>query len=140
MKFVIILIGLCVFLLVLPHILKRKVPAFTDENCIRAIVGEYAKNDYYGMKLMAHAIRNRKTLKGVYGYYAKHIEKEPKDIWVTASCAWFDSLNEFDPLQGAKEWRSTMDILKGHTPRNMFIVKGYDDTFYYKPNKQEKKS
>ena len=96
MKFLLLyLIVLIIGSITLGFYLKRHlVPAFTDDNCIRAIVGEYAvENDYTTMKLIAHAIRNRKTLKGVYGFYAKHSNKESRSIWVTAACAWFDSKN-----------------------------------------------
>lgn len=112
---------------------ERGIPAFTDDNCIRAIVGEYSvKNDYYGMKLIAHAIRNRKTLRGVYGFYAKHADRESKDIWESASLAWFDSLNEFDPLRGATAWLSSDDLKTHRQPRGMGLVKIYNGIFFYK--------
>ena len=110
----------------------RRVPEFTDANCIRALVGEYARDDYYGMKIMAHAIRNRKTLKGVYGYCAKHSKKESRHIWILASLAWFDSEKEKDPLQGAAEWRSRDDLSEHSIPKGMALVKIYDGNYYYK--------
>lgn len=110
----------------------KRPPLFTDDNCIRAVVGEYAVHDYEGMKLLAHAIRNRKSLKGVYGFYAAHILRENKDIWVIASCAWFDSLNEFDPLNGASEWRSYGDLQKGLKPKGMKLMQVHNGLYYYK--------
>ena len=115
---------------------ERQVPLFTDDNCIRAIVGEYAReDDYYGTKLMAHAIRNRKTLRGVYGFYARHSDHESKKVWENASLAWFDSLNEFDPLHGATEWRSIDDVRKHGHPKHFVLVEICNGTFYYKPLK-----
>lgn len=114
---------------------RKSVPEFTDKNCIQAIVGEYGKEDIYGMKLIAHAIRNRGTLEGVYGFNAKHIHKEPKNVWVLASLAWYESAYEQDPLRGAHEWRSVNDVRKGHTPNQMWLVKIYNGMYFYKqPN------
>lgn len=107
-------------------------PAFTNENCIQAIVGEYAKYDYKGMGLMAHAIRNRGTLKGVFGFYAAHVQREPKNIWVNASLAWFESKTEKDPLHGADEWRSSQDVERNRTPKHCKFIKFYNGIYFYK--------
>lgn len=124
---------LMVVVLLVLTLRPNQIPVFTDDNCIRAIVGEVSNENYEGMKLMAHAIRNRKTLKGVYGFKAHHIKTENRDIWMRASLAWFESLTESDPLQGANEWRSLVDLKHGHNPHNMRIVKIHNGTFYYKP-------
>jgi len=134
--FIVSFFMLCSVILGRQIIKKNKVPPFTDENCIQAIVGEYAaEDDYYGMKLLAHAIRNRKTLKGVNGFYAKHVKSESKIVWENASLAWFDSLNEWDPLSGANEWRSTVDVMQYGQPSGFALVKICNGTFYYKPLK-----
>lgn len=131
-----ILIGCLILSGLILWLRHPRVPAFTDENCIRAMVGEYAVNDYYGMTLLAHALRNRGTLKGVYGFYAKHIKTEPKEIWMTASLAWFESKNFIDPVQGAKEWRSRQDIHRGKVPHKMKLIKVYSGMYYFKPIKK----
>lgn len=115
------------------HFHRPNTPAFTDANCIRALIGEYAEDDYYGMTLMAHAIRNRGTLKGVYGFYAKHIKKEPKKIWITATLAWEEAKRyKLDLVSGATEWRSIEDVRRGHAPNGMWLVKIYNGTYFYK--------
>lgn len=116
--------------------IKNRTPEFNDTNCVRAIIGEYAVNDYKGLKLIAHAIRNRGTLRGVYGFYAKHINEEPKEIWVEASLAWVDSANEFDPLDGANEWRSQIDLKKHGRPKRFTLTKIYNGIYFYKPIKK----
>lgn len=110
----------------------RAAPVFCADNCIRALVGEYAVQDYEGMKLMAHAIRNRKTLRGVYGFYGMHTLNEPKEIWQCAYVAWFDSVNEADPLNGASEWRSKKDIKNHGYPQGFDLVKSYGGILYFK--------
>jgi hypothetical protein len=126
-----------VFTLVLTALLynfnRHKTPLYTDANCIRAMVGEYNESDPVGLKLMAHAIRNRKTLKGVYGYYNKNVYKTPKEIWITATLAWHNSKREMDPLNGASEWRSYDDLRRQRFPRNLKPVYRYKTTFFYKP-------
>lgn len=112
--------------------IHRRVPPFTDDNCIRALLGEYSLKDPYGLSLMAHAIRNRGTLKGVYGFHAAHVDHEPKIVWELASLAWFESENAHDPIRGASEWRSVNDVRRGHIPRGMYLVKIYNGTYFYK--------
>lgn len=108
----------------------------TDEKAIRAIVGEYARNDAKGMWYMAHAIRNRGTLKGVYGFNAKHNKKEPKYIWKLARDAWFSSGSQPDITKGATEWRSRDDIYRHGWPKGFMLTKYYDGVYYFKQTKQ----
>lgn len=106
---------------------------FTNDNAISAIVGEYAQEDIFGMKLIAHAIRNRGTLKGVYGVNAKHNKTESKRIWQLASLAWFESENEIDPTAGASEWRSEQDIQNHGWPEGFRQTMWYKGTYFLKP-------
>lgn len=110
---------------------KRKVPEFNDANCIRALVGEYAINDEYGMSLLAHALRNRGTLKGVYGFSAKHVLKESENIWTLAALVWLGSNFNADPVRGANEWRSFQDI-KRHGMPKLKLIKIYDGIYFFK--------
>lgn len=104
----------------------------TDKKAIASIVGEYARDDIYGMKLFAHAIRNRGTLKGVYGRYAAHNRKEPKEVWVAASLAWFESAHENDMLDGASAWYSYADLMKRGVPKGYRILRWYKGTVFFK--------
>lgn len=89
----------------------------TDDKAIAAIVGEYAEEDDHGMRLIAHAIRNRGHLRGVYGLNAKHSKYESRKIWVLAATAWFESAYEPDPLKGADSWWSKDDVKKKGFPK-----------------------
>lgn len=53
---------------------------------IKVIVGESANQGFKGMVAVGEVIRNRGSLKGMYGLNAKHHEKLL--IWVEASIAW----------------------------------------------------
>jgi len=75
----------------------------SDDLAIKAIMGEARGEGYKGMLAVACAIRNRGTLKGVYGVNAKFTEKEY--VWDMAKRAWAES--EFkDIADGATHWES----------------------------------
>ena len=118
---------------------KKDNISFTDDQAIAAIVGEYSKQDYSGMKIFAHAIRNRKTLRGVYGLYAKHSRKESKTIWELATLAWYESAAEVDTSFGSTAWYSRQDYERHHIPKGMKISLVYGNTIFFKPIKKEKK-
>lgn len=111
----------------------------TDQRAIAGIVGEYAVNDEYGMRIFAHAIRNRGTLKGVYGVYARHNLTEPGYIWELASLAWFESKNEADISNGADSWYSYRDYLKYGIPKGKQIVQGYGNTIFFKTTNKKRR-
>jgi hypothetical protein len=66
-----------------------KTPKFNDKNCIKAAMGEARGEGYKGLLAICCAIRNRGSLKGVYGTKAKF--KEPKWVWKLAKKAWKES-------------------------------------------------
>jgi len=74
-----------------------------ENKTIRAIMGEASGEGYKGMLAIACAIRNRGTLKGVYGVRAKHIDKEPQWVWDLAYQAYKDS-EKVDITNGATHW------------------------------------
>jgi hypothetical protein len=80
-------------------------PAIPADQAVRAIIGEAADQGYEGMLAVACAIRNRGTLKGVYGLGAKHIDKEPEWVWDLARKAWKNSA-ECDVTKGADHWEN----------------------------------
>lgn len=83
-------------------------PRFTEENIIRAILGESRSEGDDAMYAHACAIRNRKTLKGVYGATAR-MEEIPPALWQRASRAWHTSEYEGDVTLGSTHWLSTYD-------------------------------
>lgn len=96
---------------------------------IRAIVGEAANQDDYTMDCIAHAIRNRGTLKGVYGINAKHVDSEPPEVWKRAAEAWDISDGTYDLVHGAKNFGTAADFpLTADWPK---FTKHCGDFYFY---------
>jgi len=76
-----------------------------EKLAIRALIGEASGEGYRGMLAVAGALRNRGTLRGVYGVNAKHIDREPQWVWDMARKAWAASLDQ-DITGGADHWES----------------------------------
>lgn len=85
--------------------------AVPEEQAIRGIIGEASGEGYRGMLAIAAAIRNRGTLKGVYGVDAPHIKTEPQTTWAKARMAWEESKQK-DPTKGATVWGNEEDVRK----------------------------
>ena len=79
--------------------------AITEKEAVPCIIGEASSQGYIGMLAVAGAIRNRATLKGVYGCTAPHINREPQYVWNLASRAWRES-SSTDLTYGANSWES----------------------------------
>ena len=77
----------------------------SESQAVRAIIGEASSEGYEGMLAVAGAIRNRGTLKGVYGLKAKHVDREPKWVWDLAWKAWRASACN-DVTCGATHWEN----------------------------------
>ena len=101
-----------------------------DDDAIRAIVGEASGEGKDGMRAIASAIRNRGTLKGVYGLKAKHADKEPAWVWAMAKQAWEDSA-EHDFANGATHWEGTV-FKAPYWVKDFVLVKRVANTNYYK--------
>ncbi len=89
-------------------------PCFSQDipssRAVRAIIGEAENQGYLGMLYVACAIRNRETLKGVYGEHSQRIKnhsysEETKEL---ATVAWESSKtsDECKELNGAKNWEN----------------------------------
>jgi len=77
---------------------------FTDEEAVKAIVGEAASCPG-AMLAIAGAIRNRGTLKGVQGATAGHSKNETEFTFAIARSAWAVSRTN-DVSKGATHWFS----------------------------------
>lgn len=91
---------LSVFLSVIPA--KADI---SDEQAIKAVLGEARGEGFEGMYAVACAIRNRGTLRGVYGKDASMPDVTP-ELWQKASKAWYDSEDGEDPTFGATHWHN----------------------------------
>lgn len=113
--------------------------AYSDKQAINAIVGETAGEfgsdrilKKKAMFYVAWAIKNRKTLNGVYGYKAKHNAKEPKWIWAMAEVAWVETELYPDITFGADSWYSKEDVVKMGHPKNKQITCSFGNHVFYK--------
>ena len=105
--------------------------AYIDQEAIRAIIGESSNQGKIGMLKVASAIRNRGTLKGVYGLKAKHVDKEPQWVWDMAREAWQVSLYK-DYSNGATHWENIKVYGKPYWVKSMIKVDEYKDHIFYK--------
>lgn len=100
---------------------------FNDDNCIKALIGEAGGQSYEELYAHACALRNRGTLKGVYGLYSKQVSKASAETWQKASRAWHESEHGYDPTLGATHWLSEYD-LKHCKPERLAWAKSMDRT------------
>ncbi len=109
-------------------------PAFTPANVVKAIVGEAAGDGYAVQVAVACAIRNRGSLKGVYGVNAKHNATEPAWVWRQADRAWTES-GQHDVTRGATHFGNADDVHKG-TFRGLKLTvvvgEGTHKTYFFK--------
>lgn len=75
---------------------------------VNAIIGEAENQGYQGMLAVAHAIRNRGTLKGVYGERAPRVvqRKFSEKTYQLALKAWCESQLTEDFTHGATHWEN----------------------------------
>lgn len=106
-------------------------PAIPEELAVKAIMGEASNQGADGMLAVACAIRNRGTLRGVYGVKAKHIYKEPKQIWDQARAAWRKSAS-FDCTNGATHWENTKAFGTPTWAKKMQLVYVCKDHRFYR--------
>lgn len=67
--------------------------SYTDQEAIRAIVGEAANQGEDGMTAVGEVIRKRGSLKGIYGFKSTMPDREPPCVWNVAKKAWYASKN-----------------------------------------------
>ncbi len=105
--------------------------AIKDYDAIRAIIGEASSDGLSGMRCVASAIRNRGTLKGVYGLKAKHVDREPEWVWKLAKQAWLESkITDF--ANGASFWEGK-SFKEPYWVKSMVLVKETKQQLFYKP-------
>ena len=113
-----------VILLCLPFLF-----GFTDAQAIRAIIGEASNQGYNGMLAIAVGIRNRGSLKGVYGLTAKHVDNEPIWVWKLALQAWKDS--KLNRIHSGTHWENIKRFGKPSWIKDMRLVYKYKEHNFY---------
>lgn len=118
----VILIGSC-----------RPVHAYTDEEAIKAVIGEAENQGYEGMLAVACAIRNRDTLKGVYGLQAKRVlnHSYSQKTLELARSAYNQSLKH-DITNGATHWENIKAFGCPSWVKNCVETYRWKDHVFYK--------
>lgn len=105
--------------------------AVMPEMAIRAIIGEAAGEPYIGKVALAEAIRNRASLKGVYGLKRdSFISAQPKWVHEQARKAWFASADS-NYVKGADHWEST-DFRDPYWAKGMIVTAEIGKHKFYK--------
>jgi len=107
--------------------------AFTDKQAIKAIIGEAENQGYEGMLAVAGAIRNRGTLKGVYGLHAPRVKNHryTAQIYSQAAQAWAES-EKRDITHGARFWENTTAFGVPYWAKGMTVVLVVKDHKFFK--------
>lgn len=102
----------------------------TDKKAIKAIIGEAENQGYKGMLAVACAIRNRGTLKGVYGAKSKRVIYKQYSIetYNISKKAWNNS-SVVDITHGANHWENIHAFGKPYWARNE-VFRFKDHIFY----------
>ena len=116
---------LCLCLFPLQALAERT----NKEQAIRAIIGEASNQGYHGMLAIAVGIRNRGTLKGVYGVRAKHVDEQPAWVWDRARKAWAES--EDNRLHSGTHWENIKAYGVPYWVKSMNKVYEYKDHIFY---------
>lgn len=66
-------------------------PAFTDQNAVKALIGEAGNQSDRTLLAVAGALRNRGTLAGVYGGSNPTVVQASAQLWARAARAWRQS-------------------------------------------------
>ena len=102
-----------------------------QSSAVRAIIGEASNQGYTGMLAVSCAIRNRGTLKGVYGLNAAHVSNEPQWVYDLALKAWLQS-ESTDITGGATHWENVKAFGVPYWAGSMVQVYQYKDQVFYK--------
>lgn len=113
--------------------------AYTDEQAVKAIIGEAENQGEQGMIYVACAIVNRGTLKGVYGLNAPRVEhhKYSEVVLNEAQTAWAlvhkeDGWQECAAVKGASNWENTTAFGLPGWAKQMKVVLVYRDHKFFK--------
>jgi len=106
----------------------------SSDLAVRAIVGEAAGQPYIVKLGVAEAIRNRGTLRGVYGLNAAHNRTEPVWVWRDGRRAWAQSKTT-NITHFATHFGNKSDVIKGAfigLRLTCILGTGRDATYFFK--------
>ncbi len=101
---------------------------------VLCMIGEAENQGYIGLLAVAEAIRNRGTLRGVYGCQAKRVleERFSEQTYQLAQQAWLDSAEEGDITNGATMWENVKAFGKPSWAYKMVETARIGDHVFYK--------
>ena len=102
-----------------------------DSKAVRAIVGEAANQGRVGMLAVAGSIRNRGTLKGVYGVKNPMADKQPAWVWQRAREAWAASATN-DITKGATHWEAVKAFGTPYWAKSLTVTTNIGAHTFYK--------
>lgn len=105
-----------------------------NKKAIYAIIGEAEDQGFTGMLAVAHAIRNRGTLKGVKGLNSPRVKLHlySKKIYDLAQLAWEQSEIDFDITHGANHWANIKDFNAPNWTNDYPKTFEWNDHVFYK--------
>lgn len=119
-------IGLLASLAFICYCIDDAWPSDIEEaTAVRCIIGEAGNQGDHGMLVLAEALRNRGTTKGVYGCAASHIDREPAWVFEKARKAWRDSATT-NFTNGANFWGSNLVDGKWIKRMELTMTKTYE--------------
>lgn len=106
-----------------------------ETQAVLAIIGEAENQGYEGMLAVACAIRNRGTLKGVYGLKAPRVvqKKYSPKTYAKALTAWRKSV-DCDVTKGADHWENVKAFGKPKWAKTMKLTYVCKDHEFYRSN------
>lgn len=114
--------------------------SYTDEQAVKAIIGEAENQGSQGMLAVACAIRNRGTLQGVYGFKAPRVIKKlfSNQTKIQAIKAWDKSQypNECSFIDGGNHWENINAFGKPKWAYSMKETYRYKDHVFYRPERK----
>lgn len=106
------------------------------DRAVNAIIGEAEDQGYLGQLYIACAIRNRGTLKGVYGEHAPRVlkKKYSQKIKLAVIKAWKESETSdiCTQIKGANHWENIKAFGKPSWASNMEETLSYKDHVFFK--------
>lgn len=92
--------------------------ALENKDCINAIIGEAESEPLEGQIAIGNAIRNRNSLKGVYGLHSNRVkEKKYSSKTYQIACKAWEASKRYDITLGATGWGNYADIVHFKTTK-----------------------
>lgn len=129
----VLLATLLIFLFLLIPTSKAEAAEIKKEKAVLAIIGEAENQGYNGMLAVAGALRNRGTLKGVYGLHAPRVKarKYTAATYQLASKAWAESATH-DITHGGTHWENVRAFGCPYWVKSCIKVFAYKDHVFYR--------